>query len=192
MPKGSTDPRGTACEAVVEGVTRRAIQKRRKKLLEDSDLAVRQSRPDQLVMPFEPSSNPWPDERRIDPIASACRAGAIEEAVSLELKRAVQSGNAPMCKVLSSCWADVVRCVSLLEELAERRVKDLKSRAETREWITLNFEEVKRRYSPAYIRSNMPSITEENQSCIEPMTEEEGQRAYEWEKLKDSSATGKA
>ena len=144
------------------------------------------------MMPFVPSPNPWPDERRIDPIESACRAGAVEEAVCSELKRAVQSGNAPMMKVLSSCWADVVKCVSLLEELAERRVKDLKSRAETREWITLNFEEVKRRYSPAYIRSNMPSITEENQNCTEPMSEEEAERAFQWEKLKGAEAPGKA
>lgn len=180
MPKGATDPNGTACEAWAKGVSRRAIQKARKKLLDQTEKAVEQAKPAQLVMPTVVPEEAWPEERRIDPLASAQRAGAIEEAIAIEVKKAIQSGNIPLVKVLTSAWSDVCKCVGQLEHLAEERIKDLKWRRKHREWLTLHYDEALRFYGPAYVRSFFPSKSEENQSCTEPMLEEEADRALKW------------
>jgi hypothetical protein len=181
MPRGATDPNGTMCEAMAKGITRRAVQKQRKKLLEDTKQAVIQAKPVQLVLDGVTDEENFPEELRIDPLVAAARAGAIEEAVAVELKKAIQRAAIHEIKILTSSWLDVCKCVRELEPLAEERVRKLKNRLEVRAWITRNFEVVKAVYGEAYIRAWMPSKSECTGGSTLPLSEDEADRLLKLE-----------
>lgn len=181
MPRGAVDPNGTMAEAIAKGVSRRAVQKARKKLLVDTRQAVQQAKPVQLVLDEITGEKNFPEELRIDPLLAAGRAGAIEEAITLELKEAIKRGAIHEVKILTSSWLDVCKCIRELEPLADERIRRLRNRLEIRAWITRNFEQVRAMYGDAFIRANMPSQSEIKDGSTFPLTEEEADRLLKLE-----------
>jgi len=100
MPSGITDPNSTLLEAERDGVSRRAVQYRRKKEREQ----LGQTTPEQpRVKPIIPASMKSAalevgPPKRISPITAAGRAGAIERAIYRRLEQAVEAGDLPAAR----------------------------------------------------------------------------------------------
>jgi hypothetical protein len=135
----------------------------------------------------------WPEELRVDPIAAAARAGAIEQAVAIRTRQALERGDAPAVKCFTSAWQDVVKCLSVLEELAKMRIRELPERIQLRREISGNLDDLAVSPGPAWIRANMPSVSEAQESCTLPATEEEierwNRRIEELERERSDKAT---
>ena len=181
MPRGAVDPNGTMCEAMAKGISRRAVQKQRKKLLADTRKAVEQAKPVQLVLDGVTEEKNFPEDLRIDPLLASGRAGAIEEAIALEVKEAIKRGAIHEIKILTSSWLDVCKCIRELEPLAEERIRNLRNRLAMRAWITRNYEHVRALYGDAFIRAWMPSKSEIHDGSTLPLTEEEADRLLKLE-----------
>ncbi|NCY21668.1 hypothetical protein EBX31_06905 [bacterium] len=185
MPRGAVDPNGTMCEAMAKGISRRAVQKQRKKLLKDTKQAVAQAKPVQLVLDGVTEEKNFPEDLRIDPLLASGRAGAIEEAIALEVKEAIKRGAIHEIKILTSSWLDVCKCIRELEPLADERIRNLQNRLEMRAWITRNYDQVRAIYGDAFIRAWMPSKSEVKDGSTYPLSEEEADRLLKLEENPD-------
>ena len=190
MAKPKLDITGTAAEAMAKGVSRRTIQRERKRLLEQSGAIVERSKPIQMTLSgVEASPIEWPDELPPDPLDAHRRAGAVEQAVHLRLRQALEAGDAAATKLFTSAWSDVWKVLSRIEPLASQRLGQLKYRLEERLDIARNFDEILATHGPAYIRAHMPSTSEIQTECTTPATEEEilrwNEHVEELERIRD-------
>lgn len=177
MAKSKLDLTGTAAAAAARGVSRRTIQRERKRLLDQSEAIVERSKPIQLTLDgVEAPPIEWPDELPPDPLDAQARAGAVETALYLRLRQAVEAGDPASTKLFTSAWADVWKVLARIEPLALQRLGQLRNRLSERLEITQNFAEVLATHGPAYIRANMPSPSEVKESCTPPATDEEIER----------------
>ena len=189
MGRSATDPNGTAALAAQRGVSRRTIQRERAKLLRTTEAAQAQAVPTQLSLTgIGPPAMIWPEELRVDPIAAAARAGAIEEAVAIRTRQALERGDAPAVKCFTSAWQDVVKCLSVLEELARERIRELPERIQQRREISGNLDDLLVSHGPAWIRANMPSQSEIEDGFTDPMSDEEYERAIKAQDAKSIPA----
>ena len=197
MAKSKLDITGTAATAASRGVSRRTIQRERKRLLDQSEAIVERSKPIQLTLDgVEAPPMEWPEELPPDPLDAQGRAGAVEIAVHTRLREAVEAGDPAATKLFTSAWADVWKVLSRIEPLALQRLGQLRSRLTERLEISRNFDEVLATHGPAYIRANMPSVSEAQESCTLPATEEEierwNRRIEELERERSDKATAAA
>lgn len=174
MARPLADITGTQAEAQRRGVSRRTIQRERRRLAEKAEAAVVQSQPVQLTLEsVEPSKLPDFDEVRVDPIESANGLGWAERAARYRLREALKAGDAAAVKLFASALSDVWKVLVRVEPLAELRVAQLPNRLKKRLDILNDFDDLLATHGPAWIRAHQPSPTEENQHAIAPPTEEE-------------------
>lgn len=135
MGTGITDPNGTLLEAERDGISRRAVQYRRKKEREQ----LGQAEPGQpRVKPILPADMKRGvvevgPPKRISPITAAARAGAIERAIYRRLEQAVEAGDLPAVKLLSASWKEVLAGLDKLEKAADQEESWQRQRKRNRE-----------------------------------------------------------
>ena len=114
MSTGISDPNGTLIEAERDGVSRRAVQLRRKKIREKLGQIEGENVSARPIPPGLEVGRP----KRISPITAAARAGALERAISRRLEEAIERGDLAAVKLLSASWKEVLAGVVKLEEAA--------------------------------------------------------------------------
>jgi hypothetical protein len=118
MPTGITDPNGTLLEAERDGVSRRAVQLRRKKLREQIEqVEEAHNIPPLPGRPLLAGVEVGPP-KRISPLTAAARAGALELAICRRLEQAIENGDLAAVKLLSASWKEVLAGLVKLEEAA--------------------------------------------------------------------------
>lgn len=125
MGQQVTDPTGTLIEAQRLGVSRRTIQRQRKKLVTAARSDMASLVPCQQSLAFMPAAAPlrMPKAARISALQAAARAGALEKAVFERLAQAVTQGDVAATKLFSAAWKDVLGGLRMLEEMSEAVLK---------------------------------------------------------------------
>ena len=122
MGTGITDPNGTLLEAERDGVSRRAVQYRRKKEREQLGQTTTEQPRVKPIIPASMKSAALEvgPPKRISPITAAGRAGAIERAIYRRLEQAVEAGDLAAVKLPSASWKEVLAGLEKLEKAADQ------------------------------------------------------------------------
>jgi len=126
MGQQPTDPNSTLVLAEQQGVSRRTIQRRQKKLREAAAAELTTLVPQQQALPLMAvNAQPlkMPRAQRISALQAAARAGALEKAVFQRLKESVEKGDVAAVKLFSASWKDILAGVQALEKMAEEVIR---------------------------------------------------------------------
>ena len=139
MGQQPTDPNSTLVLAEQQGVSRRTIQRRQKKLREAAAAELTTLVPQQQALPLmAANAQPlkMPRAQRISALQAAARAGALEKAVFQRLKESVEKGDVAAVKLFSASWKDILAGVQALEKMAEEVIRIRRWQARERQGPT--------------------------------------------------------
>jgi len=136
MGQQPTDPNSTMLLAEQQGVSRRTIQRRQRRLREAAAADLETLLPQQQALPLmalnvQPLK--MPRAQRISALQAAARAGALEKAVFERLRQAVEKGDVAAVKLFSASWKDILAGVQALERMAEEVLRIQRWRAHDRQ-----------------------------------------------------------
>lgn len=119
-----------------QGVSRRTIQRRQRRLREAAAADLETLVPQQQALPLmalnvQPLK--MPRAQRISALQAAARAGALEKAVFERLRQAVEKGDVAAVKLFSASWKDILAGVQALERMAEEVLRIQRWRAHDRQ-----------------------------------------------------------